>query len=84
MRCLVDFLSTNDVLILNELSHVQREEFASNLLDNADKMPCGVVVIAGNTGFRGTFAWRLCEPAREVKLSIESSGKAVTISLAQE
>lgn len=39
-----------DLLILNELSHIGRREFAENLLDNAAKVPAGVVVIATNAG----------------------------------
>ena len=49
-----------DVLILNELSHVQKQEFAENLLDNAAKVPHGLAVIATNSGFTGTWQerWR--------------------------
>ncbi|MDA1050752.1 MAG: hypothetical protein O3C40_09770, partial [Planctomycetota bacterium] len=49
-----------DVLIVNELSHVTKQEFAENLLDNAAKVPHGLVVIATNAGFSGTwqFKWR--------------------------
>ena len=49
-----------DVLILNELSHVTKQEFAENLLDNAAKVPHGLVVIATNAGFKGTWqeSWR--------------------------
>jgi hypothetical protein len=55
-----------DVLILNELSHITREEFAANLMDNAAKVPHGLVCIATNAGFIDTWqeAWR--------KLAIES------------
>lgn len=45
---------TPDLLIINELSHVTKWEFVENLLDNADKVPGGVVVIATNAGFKGT------------------------------
>lgn len=49
-----------DVLILNELSHVTKQEFAENLLDNAAKVPHGLVVLATNAGFIGTYQakWR--------------------------
>ena len=49
-----------DVLILNELTHVQKREFAENLMDNATKVPGGIVVIATNCGFLDTwqFDWR--------------------------
>lgn len=49
-----------DVLILNEASHVTKQEFAENLLDNATKVPHGLVVIASNAGFTGTwqYKWR--------------------------
>ncbi len=49
-----------DVLVLNELSHVTKQEFAENLVDNAAKVPHGLVVIATNAGFSGTwqYKWR--------------------------
>ncbi len=49
-----------DVLILNELSHVTRQEFAENLLDNAAKVPHGLAIIATNAGFTDTWQerWR--------------------------
>jgi phage terminase large subunit-like protein len=53
-----------DLLILNELSHVTKEEFASNLLDNASKVPHGVVIIATNAGFTDSWQWKLRELAR--------------------
>ena len=40
-----------DLVILNELSHVPSREFAETLLDNAEKVPSGLVVIATNAGF---------------------------------
>ncbi len=51
---------TPDVLLVNELSHVNRWEFVENLLDNADKVPMGLVIIATNAGFKGTkaYVWR--------------------------
>jgi hypothetical protein len=53
-----------DVLIVNELSHITREEFASNLLDNAAKVPHGLVVIATNAGFIDSWQARWREIAR--------------------
>ena len=51
---------TPDLLILNELVHVNRWEFAEALMSNAAKVPRGVVVIATNAGYKGTEAekWR--------------------------
>lgn len=51
---------TPDVLIINELSHVRKWEFVENLMDNADGVAQGMVIIATNAGFRGTKAeqWR--------------------------
>lgn len=48
------------VLILNELSHVRKREFAENLLDNAAKVPNGLAIVATNAGFLDTwqFEWR--------------------------
>lgn len=49
-----------DVVVLNELSHVTKEDFAQNLLDNASKKPRGLVIIATNAGFQSTWqaTWR--------------------------
>lgn len=51
---------TPDLLVINELSHVQKWEFVENLMDNADGVPQGMVIIATNAGFKGTKAeiWR--------------------------
>lgn len=54
-----------DVLILNELSHVTREEFAANMMDNAAKVPNGLVVIATNAGFIDTWQRKWLEIARD-------------------
>jgi hypothetical protein len=40
-----------DLLILNELSHITKEDFAKNLLDNASKVGHGLVLICTNAGF---------------------------------
>lgn len=47
---------TPDFLVLNELVHVDRWEFAETLMSNAAKVPYGVVVIATNAGYKGTEA----------------------------
>lgn len=39
------------LVIINECSHIVDKEFAETLMDNADKMPRGVVIIATNAGF---------------------------------
>ncbi len=52
--------SRPDVVVLNELSHVQKQEFAETMLDNAAKVPSGVVIVATNSGHLGTWQrkWR--------------------------
>lgn len=49
-----------DLLVLNELSHIGKQEYAENLMDNASKVPHGVVVVATNAGHTGTwqYDWR--------------------------
>lgn len=51
---------TPDVLIINELSHITKWEFAQNLMDNADGVKQGLAIIATNAGYKGTKAevWR--------------------------
>lgn len=49
--------ATPDLLICNELSHVTKWEFILNLLDNADGVANGMVIIATNAGFIGSDAW---------------------------
>jgi hypothetical protein len=51
---------TPDVLIINELSHITKWEFAENLMSNAAGVSQGLVIIATNAGYRGTKAevWR--------------------------
>lgn len=53
-----------DLLILNELSHVGKQEFAETLLDNASKVPHGLVCIATNAGFVPSWQWDWRENAR--------------------
>jgi phage terminase large subunit-like protein len=64
-----------DVLILNELSHVTKQEFAENLMDNAEKVPHGLAVIATNSGFTGTWQrrWReIAETSDRWKMNVYS------------
>lgn len=53
-----------DLLIVNELSHVTRQEFVQNLMDNATKVPHGVVIICTNSGHLGTWQHDWKENAR--------------------
>lgn len=53
-----------DVLVCNELSHLTKQEFAENLMDNAAKVPHGLAIIATNAGFLATFQHRWRELAR--------------------
>lgn len=50
---------TPDILIVNELSHVNKWEFVQNLMDNADGVPRGMIIIATNAGTVGTEAHKL-------------------------
>lgn len=50
-----------DLLILNEITHVNHKwEFVQTMMDNADGVATGIVIIATNAGFKGTKAeiWR--------------------------
>jgi phage terminase large subunit-like protein len=51
---------TPDLLVVNELSHVAKFEFVETLLDNADGVAQGMVIVATNAGFKGSKAekWR--------------------------
>jgi phage terminase large subunit-like protein len=53
-----------DVLIVNELSHIQKQEFAENLMDNSAKVPHGLVAVATNAGTLHTWQYRWRELAR--------------------
>jgi hypothetical protein len=53
-----------DLLILNELSHITRQDFALNLLDNAGKVPHGLALICTNAGFVPSWQYDLRELAR--------------------
>lgn len=54
-----------DIVVMNELSHVTKEEFASNLLDNATKKPLGIVIVATNAGFIGSWQERWRNTAKQ-------------------
>ncbi len=56
-----------DVLVVNELSHISNQTFAQTLMDNASKMPHGLVVIATNAGLVQTWQYEWREAARESK-----------------
>lgn len=51
---------TPDLLVLNELVHVDKWSVMQSHMNNADGVPQGVVIIATNAGIRGTQAetWR--------------------------
>jgi hypothetical protein len=51
---------TPDLLVLNELVHVAKWSVMETHMNNADGTPRGVVVVATNSGFKGTKAeaWR--------------------------
>jgi hypothetical protein len=57
--------SRPNLVILNELSHVSSREFAETLLDNAEKVPSGLVVIATNAGFDPSWQYEWRETARK-------------------
>lgn len=52
--------ATPDVMVVNELSHITKWEFVENLLDNADGVPNGIVIVATNAGQIGSKSetWR--------------------------
>lgn len=60
--------SRPDVLILNELSCITKDEYAETLMDNATKVPHGIVVVATNAGFTDSWQWRWRELARQSDL----------------
>ncbi len=53
-----------DALVLNELHAFTKWPFVQNMLDNASKIPGGLVICATNAGHIGTEAWKLREIAR--------------------
>jgi hypothetical protein len=52
-------------VVMNELSHVTKEEFAANLLDNASKKPNGLVICMTNAGFNPSWQYNWRKLARE-------------------
>jgi hypothetical protein len=50
--------SRPDLILLNEVSHVQSEEFALTVLDNFSKMPDAFCLLCTNAGTLGSWAWR--------------------------
>lgn len=50
---------TPDILIINELTHIQKWEFVTTLLANATGVPHGIVIIATNAGFKGSEAEKM-------------------------
>lgn len=53
-----------DVIVINELHAITKQEFAENMADNADKVPHGLRIMATNAGFEGTWQFRWREAAR--------------------
>jgi phage terminase large subunit-like protein len=53
-----------DVIIVNELHAITKQEFAENMADNADKVPWGLRVMATNAGFENTWQFRWRETSR--------------------
>ncbi len=47
-----------DLVLLNEVSHVQSEAFGLTMLDNAAKMPNSFCLLCTNAGTLGSWAWR--------------------------
>jgi hypothetical protein len=54
---------TPDLLIINELSHITKWEFAENLMDNADGVLQGMAIVATNAGIKGSKSWTWRETA---------------------
>ena len=59
--------SRPNLVVVNELSHLTKEEFAQNLADNAAKMPRGLMILASNAGEIDSWQWKWRQ------LAIESS-----------
>jgi hypothetical protein len=56
--------SRPSVTVCNELSHCQSEDFISTVMDNADKMPNNLAIIATNAGHLDTWQYRWRENYR--------------------
>lgn len=56
------------LLIINELTHIEKQKFAENLRDNSLKVdPFGVMVVATNAGFQDSWQYEWREEARKNK-----------------
>jgi hypothetical protein len=53
-----------DLLVINEAHAINKWEFVENLLDNASKMPNGLVCVLTNAGIVDSPPWKLREQAR--------------------
>lgn len=74
---------TPDLLILNELVHVERWGVNETHMNNADGVPQGVVIISTNAGFKGTKAelWRKNAQANPKRWTVmEWKGRAPWVS----
>lgn len=56
--------ATPDLLLINEVSHIESEDFVNNLQDNAAGVPNNVTIILTNAGFRPSWQFNLREEAR--------------------
>jgi hypothetical protein len=65
---------TPDVLILNELVHVEKWDVNDTHMNNADGVPQGIVIISTNAGFKGT-------PPHKWRVNAEQNPKRWTIAL---
>jgi hypothetical protein len=56
--------SRPDLVVANELTHISNEDFASTVVDNADKVPTSVVIVATNAGWQDCWQLRWREIAQ--------------------
>lgn len=56
---------TPDLLILNELTHVDKWSVMETHMNNADGVPRGIVIVCTNAGSKGSPAWSWREAALE-------------------
>ena len=54
-----------DFLLVNELHAIKSEEVAQTWVDNWDKLPWAVMVMATNAGYQNTWQWKWREIARD-------------------
>jgi hypothetical protein len=57
--------SRPDLVWINELSHISSQAFAETMMDNCDKCPWAVAIIATNAGEIGTWQEKWMQQARE-------------------